>query len=72
MEIAATLSEAPPPGTIAQLLERADPNTVDSTPKHNPGNGRHYPRPSIRTVGQCVFVPQGQLGYGGFAGIRVR
>ncbi|MFG1925847.1 hypothetical protein [Cryptosporangium sp. NPDC048952] len=72
LEIAAMLSAPPPPGTTVQLLERADPNTVDSTPEHNSGNGRYYPRPSIRTVGQCVFVPQGQIGYGGFAGIRVR
>lgn len=72
LEIAATLSGPPPAGTTVQMLERADPNTVDSTPEHNPGNGRYYPRPSIRTVGECVFVPQGQIGYGGFTGIRVR
>ncbi|WP_073260277.1 hypothetical protein [Cryptosporangium aurantiacum] len=72
MEIAAKLSEPPPDGTIVQMLERADPNTVDSTPGHNPGNGRYYPRPSIRTVGSCVYVPENQIGYAGFAGMRLR
>ncbi|WP_345734001.1 hypothetical protein, partial [Cryptosporangium minutisporangium] len=72
LEIAATLSEPPPAGTVVQMLERADPATVDSTPEHNPGNGRYYPRPVIRTLGSCVYVPANQIGYAGFAGMRLR
>ncbi|TQS45436.1 hypothetical protein [Cryptosporangium phraense] len=72
LEIAAALSGAVPDGSTVQILERADPATVDSTPEHHPGNGRYYPRPSIRSVGGCVYVPQNQIGYAGFAGMRLR
>ncbi|MFI5953629.1 hypothetical protein [Cryptosporangium sp. NPDC051539] len=72
LEIAAQLSGAIPAGLTVQILERADPATVDSTDQHHPGNGRYYPRPAIRSAGECVYVPQNQIGYPGFAGIRLR
>jgi hypothetical protein len=72
LEIAGELTGPLASDQALQLLEWADPGTVDSTSEHHPGNGRYYPRKAIRVVGRCVYVPQQEIGYAGFAGIRLR
>jgi hypothetical protein len=55
------------------VLDWSDPATTDSTPKHNPGNGRYYPSPELRLTDQnCFSYPRHEMGYGGFTGMRVR
>jgi hypothetical protein len=73
IEVGGGLSGPLPAGQHLFLVGWADPASRDSTAAHHPGNGRYYPSAELRlTVDHCFSVPRGEMGYGGFTGMRVR
>lgn len=71
IQVAGALAAAVPAGRRLILVERGDPQTRDSTPDHNPANGRYYPQASTQVIGGCFLMPSRPVGYSGFAGIRI-
>ncbi|GAB6899154.1 hypothetical protein JCM9957A_22440 [Kineosporia succinea] len=73
IQVGAGLSGPVPGDQHLHFVTWADPTTKDSTPQRNPGNGRYYPSPEVVPTGDgCVNLPRGEMGYGGFTGMRVR
>ncbi|MCM3882771.1 XRE family transcriptional regulator [Frankia sp. R82] len=73
LEVGGKLSAPVPAGKELVGAGWADPGTTDSTPRHNPGNGRYYPG-DVLTVSEqlCFRGPRGLVGYPGYPGITTR
>ncbi|SNQ47773.1 conserved hypothetical protein [Frankia canadensis] len=73
LEVGGRLSTPVPVGKELVGAGWADPATTDSTPRHNPGNGRYYPG-DVFTVSDelCFRGPRGIVGYPGYPGITTR
>ncbi len=73
LEVGGRLSAPVPAGKELVGAGWADPGTTDSTPRHNPGNGRYYPGDVLTVSDQlCFRGPRGVVGYPGYPGITTR
>ncbi|WP_261557336.1 hypothetical protein [Frankia tisae] len=73
LEVGGRLSAPVPAGKELVGASWADPGTTDSTPRHNPGNGRYYPGDVLTVSDQlCFRGPRGIMGYPGYPGITAR
>jgi hypothetical protein len=73
LEVGGRLSGPVPAGKALVGASWADPGTTDSTPRHNPGNGRYYPGDVLTVSDQlCFRGPRGLIGYPGYPGITTR
>ncbi|QJY45150.1 hypothetical protein [Pseudonocardia broussonetiae] len=66
---AGRLSELVPDGQHLWLFSYPRPDSFDSTPDRNPGNGRMYPIGEILTNDGCWSLPPRELGYAEALGI---
>jgi len=73
LEVGGQLTAPVPAGKALVAASWADPRTTDSTPLHDPGNGRYYPG-DVLTVSDelCFRGPRGVMGYPGYPGITTR
>lgn len=58
-----------PVGSHVWVLSYPRKDTFDSTPEHNPGNGRIYPIGEVKTANGCWTLPPRALGYAEALGI---
>ncbi|WP_045875944.1 hypothetical protein [Pseudofrankia sp. DC12] len=73
LEVGGRLSAPVPAGKELVGASWADPGTTDSTPRHNPGNGRYYPGDVLTVSDQlCFRGPRAVMGYPGYPGITTR
>jgi len=57
-----------PPGNTLHLARRSDPDSLDSTPERNPGNGNYYLRREPMNAG-CWATDEVKLSYAGARGL---